>query len=116
MQRHPFFNGLDWQQLYQRKIPPPYNPCKDQESVAESANFEEEFTSMPLQSVEDPSASAALLAINMRPSTQFNDFSYSQDCMLNEDAYFDANESKQLEGVTRPHSNNRQVNSNSSRK
>ena len=105
VQSHPFFNGLDWDLLYRRRITPPYNPCKTEESVEESVNFEEEFTSMPLQSVDETSA-AALELLNNRESSKFTGFTYDKDSVLDDmSSYFDANEMKQQEGVRRPHSN-----------
>ena len=106
VQNHPFFNGLDWDLLYQRKITPPYNPCRDKDSVLDSDNFEEEFTSMPLQSVDDTSA-AALALLNNRDSTKFCDFTYNKDSAFDDqDTYYDASEEKQYEGMTRPRSDN----------
>ena len=104
VQNHPFFNGIDWDKLYNREIKPPYNPCKDSQSVTSSENFEEEFTSMPLQSVDDPSGAAHLLQINNRESTAFHDFTYEGDSAF-ADSYFDEAESKANEGIIRPHSN-----------
>lgn len=97
MQSHPFFSGLDWNLLYQRKIPPPYNPCKNQDTITYSSNFEEEFTNMPIQSVEDGSA------LRERQSDTFQGFTYDKDSHF-EDVYFDEAESKQYEGLTRPRS------------
>ena len=107
VQNHPFFSGLDWDLLYQRKVTPPYNPCKNQSTVANSSNFEDEFTSMPLQSVDDHSA-ASLALLNERPSTQFNDFTFDKDSAFDDDeAYYNAEEAKELEGLSRPHCNDR---------
>jgi len=106
VQAHPFFSTIDWTQLYQRKIMPPYNPCRNEDEVTGSANFEEEFTNMPLQSVEDPSAAAAMLQ-NNGAGVNFAGFSYAKDnTMGDEDTYYDAEEAKQFEGISRPRSNN----------
>ena len=51
MQNHGFFNGLDWEALYRSEIPPPFQPCKNQEQV-NSENFEKEFTNMAVYSVD----------------------------------------------------------------
>mmetsp|Transcript_1930 Transcript_1930/g.2658 ORF Transcript_1930/g.2658 Transcript_1930/m.2658 type:complete len:595 (+) Transcript_1930:77-1861(+) len=52
---HTFFNVIDWNALYCRKITPPFNPCKSQSSNGELdfSNFEKEFTSMPVVSIDE---------------------------------------------------------------
>lgn len=108
VQAHPFFSSIDWTELYHRKIVPPYNPCRNEDEVTGSANFEEEFTNMPLQSVEDPSAAAAMLQKEGQ-GVNFAGFSFAKDNTIEtcEDSYYDAEEAKQFEGgYSRPRSNN----------
>lgn len=52
VREHVFFANLDWSALYNRKIPPPFNPCKNQD-VTETENFEKEFTNMAILSIDD---------------------------------------------------------------
>lgn len=114
VQAHPFFNGIDWKKLYDRKIMPPYNPCRNNDEITDSANFEEEFKNMPLQSVDDPSGAAAALMGN-EAGPNFVGFSFSKDDAIGDDSntYFDAEEAKEYEGLTRPRSN---INAHSQRK
>jgi hypothetical protein len=42
-----FFAPIDWAALYSRNITPPFNPTHNQ-SELETANFEREFTNMPV--------------------------------------------------------------------
>lgn len=49
---HPFFACVDWDLLYQRRVTPPFDPCRNMDET-ETANFEKEFTSMPVNSLED---------------------------------------------------------------
>lgn len=51
VQNHGFFNKLDWDALYRREIPPPFSPCKNQDTV-NTENFEKEFTNMAVYSVD----------------------------------------------------------------
>ncbi|XP_055758992.1 serine/threonine-protein kinase N1-like isoform X1 [Salvelinus fontinalis] len=45
IKKQPFFRGLDWEALLQRKLPPPFVPSiKGREDVS---NFDEEFTAEP---------------------------------------------------------------------
>eukprot|EP00484_Ammonia_sp_Unknown_P005059 CAMPEP_0197075146 /NCGR_PEP_ID=MMETSP1384-20130603/211462_1 /TAXON_ID=29189 /ORGANISM="Ammonia sp." /LENGTH=576 /DNA_ID=CAMNT_0042513989 /DNA_START=108 /DNA_END=1838 /DNA_ORIENTATION=- len=51
---HIFFNGINWEQLYRREIEPPFKPrlSKDKHGVIGGANFDPEFTGMPIDSPE----------------------------------------------------------------
>ena len=51
VQNHAFFNKLDWDALYRREMPPPFSPCKNQDTV-NTENFEKEFTNMAVYSVD----------------------------------------------------------------
>ncbi len=44
--QHPFFAHIDWKQLFDRKIPPPYRPRAD--PGTDACNFDKTFTRMPV--------------------------------------------------------------------
>ncbi|ORX82508.1 kinase-like protein [Anaeromyces robustus] len=49
---HPFFGGIDWVKLYNKKYQPPFKPSVS--SATDTSNFDEEFTSeVPLDSVSN---------------------------------------------------------------
>lgn len=48
---HPFFGEIDWNLLYQRQIEPLYRPCQYTDPI-DAANFEEEFTKLPLAQID----------------------------------------------------------------
>jgi uncharacterized membrane protein YgcG len=75
--RHPFFSVIDWDALYRREIAPPFDPCKNQD-VTDARNFEEDFTSMPLQSVDE---SAAQRTESIGDGT-FQNFTYEEESPL----------------------------------
>jgi serum/glucocorticoid-regulated kinase 3 len=52
VQDHAFFSNLDWVALYNRRVPPPFNPCRNQ-NITDTENFEKEFTNMNLRSVDE---------------------------------------------------------------
>jgi serine/threonine protein kinase len=72
IKQHPFFEHMDWQKLLERRIPPPFRPCRAALSSSSSQsnadhdhfhedihekemmplNFEAEFTRLPLPSIE----------------------------------------------------------------
>jgi hypothetical protein len=58
---HPFFKEIDWAQLFQKKLEPPFKPQVRKEGL-DASNFDAEFTELPLdsQSVEMESAFAGL--------------------------------------------------------
>jgi serine/threonine protein kinase len=47
---HPFFGDIDWNLLYHRQVHPFYRPCQYTDPI-DAANFEEEFTKMPLAAI-----------------------------------------------------------------
>lgn len=48
---HPFFADIDWNALYNRQVTPPYRPCLYTDPI-DAANFEEEFTKLPLAQID----------------------------------------------------------------
>jgi len=59
---HKFFKDLDWNKLLSRGLPPPFKP--NVSVITDTANFDAEFTTMPLDSVE-PSGRSLLAGSNM---------------------------------------------------
>lgn len=94
---HPFFASVDWDALYRRQIPPPFDPLRNQ-SEADGKNFEAEFTNMPVVSVDaaDTSsrngqadsnhhrhtAAAAAPREAREPSDTFLNFTYEEESHL----------------------------------
>lgn len=70
---HPFFSSVDWALLYARKITPPFDPCRNS-TEEQSSNFEKEFTSMPLNSVDGNENSPLA-----RFDTSFVNFTYEEE-------------------------------------
>jgi serum/glucocorticoid-regulated kinase 3 len=48
VRNHMFFAGLNWEDLYARRIAPPFNPTRNQTTATDTSNFEREFTNMQL--------------------------------------------------------------------
>ncbi|CAH0520642.1 unnamed protein product [Peronospora belbahrii] len=55
---HPFFAEIDWNLLYNRKVQPLYRPCQYTDPI-DAANFEEEFTKLPLADIDSAGLSIA---------------------------------------------------------
>jgi len=49
---HPFFVGIDWTLLRDKRYQPPFNPCRDQDIVS-ADNFESEFRDLEISPSED---------------------------------------------------------------
>lgn len=79
---HAFFEEIDWVDLYNRKIVPPFNPCKTGEEE-ETKNFEAEFTKMQLQSVGEGSHMGSTRTSETRGSLTFQGFTYNTPSDLN---------------------------------
>jgi len=54
VQVHIFFNTINWDALFRREVEPPFRPrlSKDKHGVEGGANFDPEFTGMPIDSPE----------------------------------------------------------------
>jgi hypothetical protein len=75
---HPFFHGIDWEALKQKKVKPPYNPkVKSPTDVRhiDPKYLEEDIISYTLDDSD-------LKKANMRNFT-FEDFTYTKDEVLN---------------------------------
>ncbi|KAL4151517.1 hypothetical protein PRNP1_008459 [Phytophthora ramorum] len=55
---HPFFADIDWNLLYNRQMEPLYRPCQYTDPI-DAANFEEEFTKLPLAQIDSAGLSVA---------------------------------------------------------
>ncbi|TMW68257.1 hypothetical protein Poli38472_005725 [Pythium oligandrum] len=55
---HAFFADIDWNMLYHREVQPLYKPCQYTDPI-DAANFEEEFTKLPLAQIESDGLSIA---------------------------------------------------------
>ncbi|CAH0479068.1 unnamed protein product [Peronospora belbahrii] len=63
--------------LYDRKIPPPFNPCATAGNAEETKNFEAEFTKMQINSVENSALGSLRVSDASRPSMTFQGFTYN---------------------------------------
>ncbi|CAI5723483.1 unnamed protein product [Hyaloperonospora brassicae] len=77
VKNHAYFAGLNWQDLYDRKIPPPFNPCASAGNAEETKNFEAEFTKMQINSVENSALGGLRVSDASRPSMTFQGFTYN---------------------------------------
>jgi len=50
VKQHPFFDGLNWDDLAARKVPVPIRPCKNFNTEEDVSNFSKQFTRLPLKS------------------------------------------------------------------
>eukprot|EP01035_Chromulina_nebulosa_P020561 gene20561-26666_t len=80
---HQFFSPIDWDALYTKKIPPPFNPCVDQD-ISNTENFESEFTNMPLHSVDEGVGNGSNRFSNLDglDHDMFTNFTYEEETML----------------------------------
>lgn len=78
---HPFFATIDWDALYRRQIPPPFNPCKNQD-IAESSNFEKEFTTMPMQSMDRADPARGDVKEDRNDTLTFLNFTFEEESYL----------------------------------
>lgn len=80
---HGFFHNLDWDAMYRREIPPPFNPCRNQDVYA-SENFEKEFTNMAVYSVDDPNGQTreAPAGGESGNAETFLNFTYEEESVL----------------------------------
>lgn len=85
--RHPFFQSIDWDALYRREVPPPFDPCGSSD-IGEAKNFEVDFTDLPLVSVDGDDGRAERVT-----SDTFQNFTYEEESNLHKMA-----ESKGVDG------------------
>lgn len=74
---HPFFGSINWDDLYNRKVKPPFEPCKNGNET-EATNFEKEFTVMPLCSVDETMSNDA----KRLEAESFLNFTYEEESYL----------------------------------
>lgn len=79
LKSHSFFKGLDWDDVYNKRLEPPYKPCAmtRDELDASLQNFEKQFTKMALQSEAEPTD---FTYVNMKSTAEgmFTDFTYEE--------------------------------------
>lgn len=76
IKRHPFFNGVNWDQLYKKEIIPEFKPPNRLGSI-DTSNFDLEFTSeRAIDSVVTTS-----LSETQREKAQFPGFTYEEDAL-----------------------------------
>ena len=74
--RHRFFADIDWVALNRREINPPYDPCRHHAGEEDTQNFEKEFTSLPILSMDEISPSRS------RSDDTFSNFTYEEESYL----------------------------------
>jgi serine/threonine protein kinase len=80
LKSHIFFKGLDWDDVYHKRLEAPYKPCamtKD-ELDASLQNFEKQFTKMALQSEAEPT-DLAYTDMKSTAEGMFTDFTYEDE-------------------------------------
>ncbi|KDO24420.1 AGC protein kinase [Saprolegnia parasitica CBS 223.65] len=84
IQVHPFFATINWDALYARELPPPFNPCANI-NLEETKNFEAEFTKMQLNSVPDATVMGGSYnrSSDVRGSITFQGFTYNTPSDMN---------------------------------
>lgn len=81
VKQHPFFKDMDWNLLFQKKLRPPFKP-QVSNVVTDTANFDTEFTTMPL-SVDTTKTRLGSLA-SSGAKDKFPGFTYVNDDALDE--------------------------------
>jgi len=87
---HPFFANINWEDIYHKRIPPPFKPSI--QSATDTSNFDQEFTSVtpvltPVQSGKQCISSrpetdhvlTAYIVLTQAMQEEFRGFSYVQD-------------------------------------
>ena len=79
---HQFFASINWEDLYERKITPPFNPMRNQTAAGalDTSNFEREFTNMP---VSVDAGSGVPREERRLDSDTFLNFTYEEESHLN---------------------------------
>jgi len=77
---HPFFSSIDWDGLYNGRVAPPFDPCKDQD-ISNTDNFDKEFTTMPLHSVDADSVGPGARPAEVDKDVFLN-FTFEEESML----------------------------------
>ena len=71
--------------MMRREVTPPFNPCRNQD-VADSDNFEKEFTNMPVLSIDEGSNASSRLSSptynDNDNSETFLNFTYEEESIL----------------------------------
>lgn len=65
---HPFFSEIDWNLLYNRQVQPLYRPCQYTDPI-DAANFEEEFTKLPLDQIDSAGLSVVTSELQDKSGT-----------------------------------------------
>lgn len=68
---HPFFAGVNWDDMLQKRVPPPFYPKIT--GRADTSNFDEEFTR------EMPVLTPITSTLNRPEQQEFSNFSYTAD-------------------------------------
>ncbi|KZT28872.1 hypothetical protein NEOLEDRAFT_1145622 [Neolentinus lepideus HHB14362 ss-1] len=68
IKRHPFFKDVNWDDIMNKRIPPPYFPSVT--GSADTSNFDEEFTR------EEPTLTPVYGQLSARDQAEFNGFSW----------------------------------------
>jgi len=75
-----FFATIDWEALYRKNIQPPFQPCKNFDET-DATNFEKEFTTLPVNSVDESSMDSRNLLNDQQPDSFLN-FTYEEESHL----------------------------------
>ena len=78
----PFFDAIDWVALEDKKLDPPFNPCRAAD-VIKTSNFEKEFTKLPVSSEDN---TPHIVDSTKGRGDQFLDFTFTEDGVIGLDA------------------------------
>eukprot|EP00057_Strongylocentrotus_purpuratus_P019024 XP_011673498.1 PREDICTED: RAC-gamma serine/threonine-protein kinase isoform X2 [Strongylocentrotus purpuratus] len=78
--RHPFFATINWEDLYERKVRPPFLPKVENET--DTRYFDQEFTLEPVRLTPPAAGKDTLTATQHDEQSQFEKFSYTDDVPL----------------------------------
>lgn len=71
IKEHPFFQGVNWDDMLQKRVPPPFRPTIS--GPLDTSNFDEEFTR------ERPALTPINNVLNRVEQQEFQNFSYVAD-------------------------------------
>eukprot|EP00943_MAST-04B_sp_MAST-4B-sp1_P007934 g7934.t1 len=74
IKNHEFFDGLDWDRLFQRKVRTPFAPKRSQLGEADVSNFDKTFTRLPFGSVAADVRRGETTSSSSRKKDQFHKF------------------------------------------
>lgn len=76
LQRHGFYEGIDWERVERGAAEPPYSPARPRETT-DTCNFDSEFTKLPVRYSDSAVDDAGSVSISAADQRLFTGFSFS---------------------------------------